>query len=146
MCKNSLNYPHSSSIMKGVQKDHDPPPRRTLTIPTSTGEVFRRFDTVPQMQSASFTRLPLELRLRIYEELFGYRTVRLTWEKHSKVWSSSSCRVVPDSEFHFWGDLSRKCMKNEKGSFDPESFEEMVDNAMLFYLSSSVPLRIFFRY
>lgn len=34
--------------------------------------------------------------------------------------------------FDFWDNLSRKCMKNEKGGFGPESSEEMVDNAMLF--------------
>lgn len=59
-----------------------PPPRRPLTPPPEAADTEENPDGAvnPQSQSALFTRLPRNIRERIYIELFGERAVHLEYD------------------------------------------------------------------
>jgi hypothetical protein len=133
---------HSPSLLKEVQerekKDHKLPSRPASRPPlpstSSRGDIQC---TTPQTKSLFFTKLPFELRLRIYEDIFGYRKAHLVfpaWQDGS--WSHSVCTIKPECSFFYWDHWCRKKEVPEirlrsKGDFDLESHESKLDIAML---------------
>ena len=97
-----------------------PTPRpRALTLPLpiideSKSVGYIKQQSLPQDQSIFF-RLPPEIRLRVYEELFGFRKLHLAYESYGDKQGSPSLEwrwwhcVCQPTFFHlYWNDRCRR--------------------------------------
>jgi hypothetical protein len=108
---------------------------------------------IPQIDSNSlfFTKLPLELRLRVYEDLFGHRKVHMVYSEWPNIhWGHSVCTVRPECSFFIWDHWCRKkeieeILRRSNGNFDPESHGLKLDIAMLHTCCQAYVLNILFR-
>jgi hypothetical protein len=122
-----LDFTLNKESWKALQQSNEMPSllaqrQRALTLPCSpeTGPGTNvELGTYPQTQSVFFTKLPLELRQLVYEELFGKCMLHLEfdyagpeYEGQAEEWRWWHCLCHTSSERISWDDCRRSEYEN----------------------------------
>jgi hypothetical protein len=136
------------------EKSRDLPLRRALMLPTlSTQDDSTTHFTFRQTASLYFAKLPLELRQRVYGELFGHTKIHILW--HEDGLKHCVCRVLPsylDFSNGWCHQLEREKMRvrlmNRNSIQLPESLASKLDISMMYTCRQrySLPLSLFCRW